>query len=89
MIARTLNFADYSDSSEFGWIESVVAHPSTMIDESLLAKVTTLSPADRLELIGVVWDTLSPEDLPVTDAERKLLDARLADMEAHPEGQSP
>jgi len=35
-----------------------------MIDESLLAKVSSLSPADRLELIGVVWDTLSSDDLP-------------------------
>ena len=60
-----------------------------MIDESLLAKVSSLSPADRLELIGKVWDTLSPDDLPVTDAERKLLDARLADMEAHADDQSP
>ena len=49
-----------------------------MIDESLLAKVSSLSPADRLELIGKVWDTLSPDDVPVTDAERALLDARLA-----------
>ena len=62
---------------------------SPMIDESLLAKVSSLSPTHRLELIGVVWDTLSPEDFPVTDAERALLDARLADMEAHPDDQSP
>jgi len=60
-----------------------------MIDESLLAKVSSLSPADRLELIGKVWDSLSPNDLPVTDPERALLDARLADMEAHPDYQSP
>ena len=60
-----------------------------MIDESLLAKVASLSPADRLEFIGEARDTLSPEDLPVTDAERALLDARLAEMEAHPEAQSP
>lgn len=59
-----------------------------MIDETLLAKVASLSPADRLELIGAVWDTLSPDDLPVTAAERALLDARLADMEAHPDDQS-
>jgi putative addiction module component (TIGR02574 family) len=59
-----------------------------MIDESLLAKVASLSPADRLELIGKVWDTLSPDDLPVTDAQRALLDTRLADMEAHPADQS-
>jgi putative addiction module component (TIGR02574 family) len=60
-----------------------------MIDESLLAKVASLSPADRLELIGAVWDTLSPDDLAVTDAERALLDARLADMERNPNDQSP
>jgi len=60
-----------------------------MIDESLLAKVSSLSPANRLELIGVVWDTLSPNDLVVTDAERALLDARLADINAHPDDQSP
>lgn len=59
-----------------------------MIDESLLAKVSSLSPSERLELIGVVWDTLSPDDLRVTDAERALLDARLADMEAHPDDKS-
>jgi putative addiction module component (TIGR02574 family) len=60
-----------------------------MMDESLLAKVSSLSPADRLELIGRVWDTLSPHDLPVTESERTLLDARLADMETHPDDQSP
>jgi putative addiction module component (TIGR02574 family) len=60
-----------------------------MIDESLLAKVSSLSPADRLELIGKVWDTLTHDDLAVTDAERELLDARLADMEAYPDDQSP
>lgn len=59
-----------------------------MIDESLLAKVTTQSPADRLKLIGAVRDTLSPDDLPVTDAERALLDGRLADMECNPDDQS-
>ena len=59
------------------------------MDESLLAKVASLNPADRLELIGEVWDTLSPDDLPVTDAERALLDARLADMERNPNDQSP
>jgi putative addiction module component (TIGR02574 family) len=60
-----------------------------MIDELLLAKVSSLSPTDRLELIGAVWDTLSPHDLLVTDAERALLDARLADMERNPDDQSP
>lgn len=54
-----------------------------------MAKVTSLSPADRLELIGAVWDTLSADDLPVTDAERALLNTRLTDMEKNPNDQSP
>lgn len=66
-----------------------LGYASTMIDESLLAKVASLSPEDRLEFIGAVWDTLSLDDLPLTDSERALLDTRLADIEAHPEDQSP
>ncbi len=60
-----------------------------MIDESLMARIVSLNPSDRLELIGALWDSLSPNDLPVTDAERALLDTRLADMEANPDDQSP
>ena len=59
-----------------------------MIDNALLERIRNLEPADRLELIGVVWDSLSPTDLPLTDAERDLLDARLADMESNPDDQS-
>jgi putative addiction module component (TIGR02574 family) len=54
-----------------------------------MAKVVSLSPADRLELISAVWDTLPHDDFPVTDAEKALLDARLADMERNPDDQSP
>ncbi|HWP53773.1 MAG TPA: hypothetical protein VN476_06525 [Pyrinomonadaceae bacterium] len=43
-----------------------------MIDESLLAKVSSL-PGDRLELIGLVWNALSLNDLPVGHAERAVL----------------
>ena len=59
-----------------------------MIDQSLIAKVISLTPAERLELIGAVWDSLSPEDLPVTDSEKALLDARIADAERNPDDQS-
>lgn len=59
-----------------------------MIDNALLKKISNLEPADRLELIGVVWDSLSLTDLPLTDAERDLLDARLADMDSNPNDQS-
>jgi putative addiction module component (TIGR02574 family) len=60
-----------------------------MIDQSLIAKVVSLSPAERLELIGAVWDSLAPEDIPVRDAEKGLLDARIAEMERNPDDQSP
>lgn len=60
-----------------------------MIDPTLIAKVNELSQAERLELIGVVWDSLSHGDLPVTDAEREMLDARLADADANPDAESP
>jgi hypothetical protein len=30
-----------------------------MIDESVMEKILSLKPADRLELIGAVWDLLS------------------------------
>jgi len=59
-----------------------------MIDNVLLEKIRNLEPADRLELIGVVWDSLSAADLPLTDAEKDLLDARLADMDSNPGDQS-
>ena len=59
-----------------------------MIDNALLETIRNLEPGDRLELIGVVWDSLSATDLPLTDAERDLLDARLADMESNPVDQS-
>lgn len=60
-----------------------------MIDAGLISQVKTLSAADRLELIEAVWDTLSPEDVSITDAEKVLLDARLADLEENPKDQSP
>lgn len=60
-----------------------------MIDAALISKVKTLSAVDRLELIGAVWSTLGPADVAVTDAEKFLLDARLADLEKNPQDQSP
>ncbi|MBA3492719.1 MAG: addiction module protein [Gammaproteobacteria bacterium] len=60
-----------------------------MIDAVLISQVKTLSVADRIELIGAVWETLSPCDVPVSEEEKALLDARLADMEQNPGDQSP
>lgn len=60
-----------------------------MINHSLLAQIETLSPSERRELIGVVWSSLEPSQLPLTHAERRLLDERLADLQHHPSEVSP
>jgi putative addiction module component (TIGR02574 family) len=59
------------------------------MNADLLAEVLKLSPSERLELIGALWDTLAEGDLPVTPEERALLDRRLADLENDPGTQSP
>lgn len=45
---------------------------------SVLKDVLTLSVADRLQLVGEIWDSLAatPEAIRVTDAQRKELARR-------------
>lgn len=62
---------------------------SDMVDAVLISRVKTLSVAERLELIGAVWETLSGTDVPVSEEEKALLDARLADAAENPEDESP
>ena len=59
------------------------------MNRTLLDKAMKLPTVDRIELIEALWDTLHEDDWPVTEEERKVLDARLSDMEAHPNDQSP
>lgn len=60
-----------------------------MVDAVLISRVKTLSVAERLELISAVWETLSGTDVPVSEEEKALLDARLADAAENPEDESP
>jgi len=60
-----------------------------MIDANLISKVKELTPAERLEFIEAVWETMGTEDVPVTAAEQSLLDARIADAETNPGNESP
>ena len=60
-----------------------------MINDVLISQVRSLSIAERIELIGVVWETLSLSEVPVSTEEKVLLDARLADMKQNPDDQSP
>jgi len=59
------------------------------MNADLLAEALKLSPSDRIELIEALWNTLAEDALPVTQEERLLLDARLADLEANPGDQRP
>lgn len=43
--------------------------------------IKSLSPEERLALIEEIWDSLNPEDVPVTDAQRAELDRRSADLD--------
>lgn len=56
-----------------------------MVDQTLLTQAKQLAPADRLELIGELWQSLDHDALPVTGAERTMLDERLADLSANPD----
>ncbi len=51
-----------------------------------MAAVLALSPSERLQLIGDIWDTLAddPEALAITDEEREELDRRLHDYQSDP-----
>ena len=48
--------------------------------------IMRLSVSERVQLVQDIWDTLQPtaSELPVTGAQRALLDTRLAEHEADP-----
>jgi putative addiction module component (TIGR02574 family) len=58
---------------------------STMSD--LMSSLARLSPAEKLELIGVLWDDLSalPANVPLQDWQIAELDRRSAHLEANPD----
>lgn len=43
--------------------------------------IAKLSPEERLELLEQLWDSLSPEAIPMTDAQREELDRRLDELD--------
>lgn len=60
-----------------------------MIDSNLISRVKELTPAERLEFIEAIWETMGGDNAPVSDAEQALLDARIADAETNPADESP
>ena len=64
-----------------------VSHHERSVDaEAYTGSVNTidiakLSPGERLELLEQLWDSLSPEAIPMTDAQTKELDRRLDELD--------
>jgi hypothetical protein len=46
-----------------------------MLEKTLLDQLESLSPSQRLELIGRVWDLLDAEGLPLGDADTIVLES--------------
>lgn len=58
------------------------------------ADLLKLDVAERLELIEELWDSIASDptaasQIPLTDAERALLDERLREHRAHPDAARP
>ena len=49
---------------------------------SVKVDIRALTAEERLTLIGDIWDSLSPAEVPVSPAQRDELDRRLDELEA-------
>jgi putative addiction module component (TIGR02574 family) len=50
----------------------------------LRIRIEGLSPAEKIELLDVLWESLEADDVPLTDAQRAELDHRIARHEQNP-----
>ena len=52
-----------------------------------IQEILKLSVAERMELVETIWDSIAdaPERLPVTAAQKRELDRRLAEYQKHPD----
>lgn len=64
---------------------SIDRYAAAMMDQALRDHVRQLSPADRLDLISELWQSLDTDQIEVTAAERELLDQRLEDLRNNPD----
>jgi putative addiction module component (TIGR02574 family) len=57
-----------------------------MVRKITMSDVLVLSPAERIQLVEDIWDSIAevPEAVPLTEAQRMDLDARLAAYHADP-----
>ncbi len=47
--------------------------------------ISSLTPEQKLRLIEELWDRLSDDEIPITEAQRQELERRLADLESNPD----
>ena len=57
---------------------------SKEMNKALKDQVLQLSPAERLELIGDLWNSLDEADVPLTPEQIEELNRRLAEYHADP-----
>jgi putative addiction module component (TIGR02574 family) len=62
-----------------------------MANNVSIADILTLSPAERIQLVEDIWDSIVavPEALSLSDAQRQELDTRLSAHQADPSAGSP
>jgi len=56
-----------------------------MTKDEVLAAAKALPPDERMDLAVQLWATVQPDDVPVTDDMRRLLDRRIAADIANPQ----
>jgi len=44
-----------------------------------------MTPSEKLELIGEIWDSIETDAVPLTEAQAAELDRRIAELDANPE----
>jgi putative addiction module component (TIGR02574 family) len=52
-------------------------------------EIRDLSPAQRLELMDELWESLTPEEIPVPEWHRRLLDEAVKDYTRDPDEGEP
>ena len=57
------------------------ANPQAYTDPVGTIDIAKLSPEERLDLLEELWDSLSPEAVPMTDAQKEELDRRLDELD--------
>lgn len=60
-----------------------------MVNTQLLEQVTALTPQERVEFIGAIWDSLDGDNVHVTTEEQRMLDEALLDLERNPDAGIP